>query len=141
MKNKQNHNTVKVEIPIIGEYILVILDHMLIVKCIADQTYQYSEFTYIENKYIMTSVNCRSGNVMRIMEEFCKSYNCPKRILREEIEKAEKSVKKSNVIDSETYEEIISTYENSIKTYNEVISGYANAILDIESKFNLYNIF
>lgn len=145
MKNKQNYNTVKVEIPIIGEYILTILDHMLIVKCIMDQTYQYSEFTYIANKYVMTSVNCRTGNIMRIMEEFCKANNCPKRVLREEIDKAEKLIKKSNDIKHEISEEVINEnknlkndiaeYKKSISIYEDTIKTYNNLISDLESKF------
>ena len=87
MGNK-NYNTVNVEVPVAGEYILTINEHMLIVKCIDETMKQYSEFTKIENSYIMTSVNYRSGNIMRFMEEFCKIHNCPKKILRDALNEA-----------------------------------------------------
>lgn len=159
MSNKQNHNTVKVEIPVEGEYILTILEYILIVKRIFENTYQYSEFTNIEGKYIMTSVNCKNGNVMRIMEEFCKAHNCPKRVLHEEINKAESNKKisdvnfklyenlknQSTIITKENeklkkdivkYEESILILEDTINGYNELISGYIDVITDLELQVN-----
>lgn len=159
MSNKQNHNTVKVEIPVEGEYILTILEYILIVKRIFENTYQYSEFTNIEGKYIMTSVNCKNGNVMRIMEEFCKAHNCPKRVLHEEISKME-ALKKINDDNFETYEKLknkslaiikenkklkndVDKYEEAIliwtdtvNSYNNLILGYSHIITDLESQVN-----
>ena len=93
MANKNNHNVVTIKIPLEGEYILSIGNHMLIIKEVDEGIFQFSEFTKFTDNYRMTSVNCNSSKPIRIMEEFCKSHNCPKRILREEISKAEKSFK------------------------------------------------
>lgn len=164
--SKNNHNSVKVEIPIAGEYILRILDHMLIVKCISDKTYQYSEFMNIGNKYIMTSVNCKTGNILRVMEEFCKSHNCPKRVLHDTINNVEKSVRNESV-DSKTvdklktqldkvtkehnsiletnnelrhklsmYEEVMTALKNGEEIFNNLISNCGGTFSDIVNKIN-----
>ena len=88
MGNK-NYNTVNVEVPVAGEYILTINEHMLIVKCIDDKMKQYSEFIKVDENYIMTSVNFRSGNIVRVMEDFCKAHDCPKRVLRDAMSDAQ----------------------------------------------------
>ena len=116
MSKKQNHNTVKVEIPVEGDYILTILDYMLIVKRIFNETYQYSEFTNIADKYIMTSVNCKSGNVMRIMEDFCKSHNCPKRFFRDSFNYAlnnRKEAEQRNLFEIESLTDLLNKYKST----------------------------
>ena len=89
MENK-NYNTVNVVVPVAGEYILTINEHMLIVKCIDDKMKQYSEFVKVNDNYIMRSVNFRSGNIIRVMEEFCKTHNCPKILLMDAMSIAQK---------------------------------------------------
>lgn len=147
MANKNNYNVVTINIPLEGEYILSIGNHMLVIKEIDEGIFQFSEFTKFTDNYRMTSVNCNSSKPIRIMEEFCKSHNCPKRILREEISKAEKSFKKISDVDIDTYNELReqsiaiisendklknknSELKNSVNKYyyilTEMISRFAN---------------
>lgn len=132
MANKNNYNVVTIKIPLEGEYILSIGNHMLIIKEVDEGIFQFSEFTKFTDNYRMTSVNCNSSKPIRIMEEFCKSHNCPKRILREEISKAEKSFKKISDVDIDTYNELreqsiaIISENDKLKNKNSELKNFVN---------------